>query len=84
MKIKEVMVSAKKKINIETCVYRESPNKINVSPTNIDYIQINLSNNRYFEIQIDSDGDLCLRGSGDVFVRSNDENELIFQIKKSS
>ena len=83
MKIKEVSVSSAKKINSD-CAFMVSSNKVKAAPSNINYIEVKLTQNKYFEISIDEDGDVVIRGGGDVIVRSNEENELIFQIKKSS
>jgi len=68
------------KIKEITCCFGRK--KTILSEPNIKYLEVKLKNGKYFDIEIDDDGDVVIKGSGNVFVSSNEENELIFTLKK--
>lgn len=43
-------------------------------------IEISLNRGKKIEIQIDKDGDLCLKSSGSLKLLFNEENEAIFKV----
>ena len=50
----------------------------------IKYLEVKLSNGISFDIEIDRDGDIVITGSGTIKVLSEQENEIIFNVEKSS
>jgi hypothetical protein len=73
------------KIESVICVIGREKVSIPVQKSrNIKHLEVKLSNGVSFDVEIDADGDIVITGSEQVCVMSENGNELIFRVEKSS